>query len=214
MDYSLDAFQPPGANDCYQPDSLPEAVESVSKAQKQQASEIEQHQQIFTTLQEELLKAMQQVVSLKAEMRECIRKICLAQEVHANKRSHTKELQEVIHSTVLENVSLKQLIVRAEEDGSRESRMYQVYKDKMAKRSQSILELEADSPHQIELAEQTKVQEDMEKKRAELKAEVEMDPESGELLAKRRLEGELHQQQIIKTELQQKLNKLQQEVIM
>lgn len=51
MDYSLDAFQSTGDNDCYQPDSLPEAVESVSKAQKQQASEIEQHQQLFSTLQ-------------------------------------------------------------------------------------------------------------------------------------------------------------------
>ncbi|XP_041464946.1 golgin subfamily A member 2-like [Lytechinus variegatus] len=199
-------------SDCYQPDSLPEAVESVSKAQKQQASEIQQHQQLLATLQEELLQAQKHLVSLKEELRECLRKICLAQENHSKGKTHAQELQEAIDATVLENVSLKQMIKRTEADRIREDRMYKEYGEKMDKYKQAVLEMEANSPDHRELAKQKKICEDMEKKRAELKAEVEMDEESGELLAKRRLEDELHQLQITKADQQQKLNQLKQEI--
>lgn len=201
-----------GNQGSFQPDSLPEVVESVSLAQKQQTNEIEQHQAILADLQNQLIKEQNHIDSLKDELKNCLRKICLCQEDSTNEKTHCLELQEAISGMVQNNAELKQELVQREGDWENDTRLYQKYRDKMMCFENSVQKLESESDYYKELEQQTSVVKDLEKKRDSLVAEVVTDRDSGELVAKLRLEEEAYQLQIIKAELQQASNKLQQEV--
>ncbi|XP_071496613.1 uncharacterized protein [Diadema antillarum] len=164
--------------------SLPEVVESVSQAQKQQASEIAQHRKVLVDLQ--------------------VRHEAIDRRVTAERTTGVPEKDMPVPGG------------QPEEDSTlypTERRLIAKYRKKMENFSESVRNMEALSTDHTELNENQRVIDDLERERDTLKAELVLDQERGELLAKVQMEEETHRLQIAKADLQQQVNHLQGEIM-
>ncbi|XP_072167083.1 uncharacterized protein [Diadema setosum] len=192
--------------------SLPEVVESVSQAQKQQASEIAQHRKVLVDLQQQVEREQLTEESLQKELHGCQRKICLCQEDSQKKMTHCAQLKEEISEIVNQNAELRLKFERSQGEWNKKNRLIAKYRNKMENFSESVRNMEVLSTDHVELNENQRVIDDLERERDTLIAELVLDEERGELLAKVQMEEETHRLQIAKADLQQQVNHLQAEI--
>ncbi|XP_071794034.1 uncharacterized protein [Asterias amurensis] len=141
--------------DCLE--NLPDVVENLSHAQKQQAAEIDKQYQILADKKETLKKVQDKLQDISDELSRCKRQICLAEEETTERSKNCKTLQTDIENASLEDLQNSKRIQEVERKMLENERLFADYHSKMKSHKHLVSELESGMTTHLEVKKQLEI---------------------------------------------------------